>query len=311
MYTVLSVTLPFFAIIGCGWLARRLSLVPEASVAGMTSFVFTFALPALLFRSTATRPIAEIADWPFMGLYVLGMLVTVGLGMAVGRLFFKADLQGLGIHALAAAMGNLGFMGLPLISGLLGEASLTPMVLMLTLDVTVLVPLILAFLELGRSDQAGASLVRRIWRAARSSILNPIVIAIFLGIGASLLSLALPLGIDNFLSLLGAAAGPTALFALGASLYGRPLADGLGEAGTMAAMKLLAYPLVMATVMMSLYDGDPLWTRSAILVAALPCAGNLYVFASRYGARVARASTAVLLSTSFAVVSFTLLVWVW
>lgn len=79
----------------------------------------------------------------------------------------------------------------------------------------------------------------------------------------------------------------------------------------MAAMKLLAYPLVMATVMMSLYDGDPLWTRSAILVAALPCAGNLYVFASRYGARVARASTAVLLSTSFAVVSFTLLVWVW
>jgi predicted permease len=308
---VLSVTLPFFAIIGCGWLSRRLSLLPEAAVAGMTIFVFTFALPALLFRSTASRPIAEIADWSFMGLYVLGMLVTAGLSMVVARLVFKADLQGLGIHALAASMGNLGFMGLPLISGLLGEDSLTPMVLMLTLDVTVLVPLVLAVLELGRTDQAGVGLFRRIWRAGRSSILNPIVIAIFLGIGASLLSLPLPLGIDNFLSLLGAAAGPTALFSIGASLYGRPLAEGLGEAGTMAAMKLLAYPVVMATIMLSLYDGDPLWTRAAILVAALPSAGNLYIFASRYGVRVARASTGVLLSTIFAVVSFSLLVWFW
>jgi predicted permease len=185
------------------------------------------------------------------------------------------------------------------------------MVLMLTLDVTVLVPLVLAVLELGRTDQAGVGLFRRIWRAGRSSILNPIVIAIFLGIGASLLSLPLPLGIDNFLSLLGAAAGPTALFSIGASLYGRPLAEGLGEAGTMAAMKLLAYPVVMATIMLSLYDGDPLWTRAAILVAALPSAGNLYIFASRYGVRVARASTGVLLSTIFAVVSFSLLVWFW
>jgi predicted permease len=309
--SVLSVTLPFFAIIGCGWLSRRLNLLPETAVSGMTVFVFTFALPALLFRSSATRHVAEIADLEFLGLYLLALATITLVTVVVGRVLFRPDLSGTGIHVIGAGLGNLGFMGLPLISGLLGQEALTPMILILTVDTLVMVPLGLAILEMGRSGGGDVGLVKRTWRAARGSLFNPLVVAIAAGIGASLLSLPLPQGVDNFLSLLGAAAGPTALFSLGASLYGRPISEGLGEVGCVVSLKLLVFPLIMAAIMLGLYGGDPLWAKAAILVAALPTAGNVYVIASRYGVRVTRASTVVLFSTAVASATFSLLAWIW
>jgi predicted permease len=91
--SVLSVTLPFFAIIGCGWLSRRLNLLPETAVSGMTIFVFTFALPALLFRSSATRHVAEIADLEFLGLYLLALATITLVTVVVGRVLFRPDLS--------------------------------------------------------------------------------------------------------------------------------------------------------------------------------------------------------------------------
>ncbi len=310
MLTVLSITLPFFALVGCGWLARRFSVLGPESGGALTGFVFSFALPALLFRSAATRDLAAAFDLQFVVLYTLAGLAAVALAVPLARLLFGADLQAQGIHAICAVVGNLGFMGLPLISGLLGEETMLPMMLALTIDVLVMIPVALVFLELGRA-KLDSSLLHRVWSTARGLMLNPFLIAIFAGVVWSVAGLPLPRIADNFLALLGGAAGPCALFALGITLYGRPLAEGLGESLFMALVKLGLHPLLMALVMLLIYDGPQLWAHTAILIAALPIAGNAYVFASKYGVRVARASTGVLFSTIIAVVTVSALAAVW
>ena len=56
------------------------------------------------------------------------------------------------------------------------------------------------------------------------------------------------------------------------------------------------------------FDVRPIWATAVILVAALPIAGNVFILAQTYGKYTERSSTAILLSTGIAVVTFSVLV---
>ena len=59
---ILSVTLPFFALIFFGFLAARRAWVPIAAVPAFNGFLFYFAVPAMLFRFAANTPFREITN---------------------------------------------------------------------------------------------------------------------------------------------------------------------------------------------------------------------------------------------------------
>ena len=66
MEPVLNVTLPFFAVIACEFVASRTKFLGSGAVKSLNAFVFYFALPALLIRSLANQPIKEIIDLSFV-----------------------------------------------------------------------------------------------------------------------------------------------------------------------------------------------------------------------------------------------------
>ena len=74
MLAVLEVTLPVFALVFCGYVAAGRRMLPEKAVEGINAFVFRFALPAMLFRVVALRPIGELIDWGYTIGYVLAAL---------------------------------------------------------------------------------------------------------------------------------------------------------------------------------------------------------------------------------------------
>ena len=150
-------------------------------------------------------------------------------------------------------------------------------------------------LELSRRGGATAGL-RVAGQAARSVLVNPIIMATVLGILFSLSGLTLPGVAEQTLSFIGGAAAPSALFALGASLSLRRIAGSLGPAGTMVAFKLFLHPLL-----------DPLWRNAGVIFAACPVGLNVYVFAQHYDVAIETASSAILLSSALAVVTITAL----
>ena len=62
MLTILAITFPFFALVLCGYLAVRRTLLPLAAIGGLNSFVLYFALPCMLYRFGAAAPIAQLLD---------------------------------------------------------------------------------------------------------------------------------------------------------------------------------------------------------------------------------------------------------
>ncbi len=295
MQVIFNTALPFFALIFCGYGAGRFGLLSPAAVAGVNTFVFYFALPAFIFNLTATSPLADIFKAPFMAAYLSVGLVVFVLAAVIGRLLFGVKLGEAAVLGAAAVLGNTGYMGLPLVSAAFGHKAAIPLLLGLTIEATIFIPLTIAVIESDRGVQGQ-------WLKVAASVAsalarNPLVISIFAGVLISAFALNLPTPITKFTDLLGNAAGPCALFSLGATLVGRPLSSGLPETSYMSTFKLLIHPTVMWFATTQVFDVEPLWSTVAILGASLPVAANVFIVARQYDTYLERASSAILLST--------------
>ena len=94
----------------------------------------------------------------------------------------------------------------------------------------------------------------------------------------------------------------------GSALTDETMADAMAESLHMSTAKLFIHPLLVWVSMTMLFDIPDAWVTAAVLTAAAPVAGNVYIIASNYDVYALRASTAVLISTAIAVVSFSALV---
>ena len=62
MGPILSVTLPFFALVLMGYVAAHKRVLPESAIPGLNAFVLYFALPAMLFRFGMNTPIGQLLN---------------------------------------------------------------------------------------------------------------------------------------------------------------------------------------------------------------------------------------------------------
>ncbi|MEK0164356.1 AEC family transporter [Phaeobacter sp. A36a-5a] len=296
-------TLPFFAIIGLGYWAGRSRFFSEEATASLTKFVFYFPLSAMIFRFAANLSFSEIFDPRLVLGYLLGTSVVYGVTTLVAALR-RLDMQTAAVEAQCAAIGNVGFLGLPMMIILFGPASVGPMMLVLSVDLVVFSSLIVVLINLGRgSGLSGATL----GLVGRGLLRNPMILSICAGLIWSALALPIPTPANAFLALLGDAATPGALFAIGASLASKS-AERVQIASWLSFAKLVLHPAAVALCVLVLVPVDPYAAGVAIAAAALPVAGNVYMLAQHYGIAPHRASAAILLSTTLSILTLPLVI---
>jgi malonate transporter and related proteins len=296
---------PLFAVIFLGYFAGRAGFLGEPGIRGLGAFVFNFAIPPHVFRLMAETELDRITEWGFLGGYFLAQAAVFVTGAGIGRLVFGMRVAEMTIQAFGSAFSNGVMLALPLLLWLYGDAGGVPALLIITLDVIVFSS-VTVLLELSRRGGAW-SRSQVVVQAARGVLVNPIIMATVLGILYSLSGLPLPAVVEQTLSFLGGAAAPSALFALGASLSLRRIAGSLGPAATMVAAKLFVHPFLAFIAFAYLLELDPLWVNAGVIFAACPVGLNVYVFAQHYEVAIETASSAILISTSLAMVTITAL----
>jgi predicted permease len=308
MQTVFNIALPSFALIFGGYAAGRFQLLSEPAIAGLNSFVFYFALPALLFFKMAAMPIVALFDWRFVAAYSGGGLIAFAACASLGRVFFRTRLAECGLQGIAAAFPNVGYLGLPLLIAVFGDRATLPCVLVLVFDHLLLLPLTTALIE---ADIGKGHSAKRIVAIVAAGIArNPLIIATVSGALVGLTGIAMPVPAAAFGSLLGSAAAPCALFALGATLVGRPISANKHEVALLVGSKLFVHPAAAAFIGYELLGLDPFLANIAIIEGSLPIAANVFIMARAYGFYVARTSTAILVSTIVSVFTVSaLLAW--
>lgn len=292
MLPILLKTLPFFALIGLGWWAGRVRFFPEEATAWLTRFVFYFALSAMLFRFAANLSLAELFDLQFVLAYLTGCFTVYLLTLAVA-FARRLPVTEAAVEAQCSVIGNTGFLGVPMLVVLLGTAAAGPVLMVLAIDLIVFSSLITLIITGARQGRMSLNVVRVL---ITGLFKNPMIVSMAAGLIWSSSGLTLPGPVNEFLAILGAAATPGALFAIGASLATKS-AERVSIALWLSFAKLVLHPAAVAVAALWVFDVDPFAAGVMISAAALPVAGNVYILAQHYGVAPQRVSASILIST--------------
>lgn len=298
MFAIFLKTLPFFALIGLGWGAARLRFFPEVATEWLTRFVFYFALSAMLFRFAANLSVAEIFDPAFALAYLSGSAAVYALAFAVA-LARRVSIPAAAVEAQCAVIGNTGFLGVPMLTMLLGPGAAGPVLMVLSIDLIVFSSLITLVITASRGGHLSPGIAKLL---ALGLLKNPMIVAIVAGLAWSGLALPLPGPADEFLTLLGAAATPGALFAIGASLASKS-AERFQVALWLGLAKLVLHPAAVAVAAFHIFEVDRFAAGVMVSAAALPVAGNVYMLARHYGVAPQRVSASILISTATSILT--------
>ncbi len=307
MFTPLLVILPVFALILAGVMARRTGVLGPHATRELNRFVVWLALPCLLFDIVAHARWSDLWQPGFIAAFAGGSFAVFALTLAV-RWRKRRPLADAAIDGLNAGYANTGFIGFPLAAAVFGPPALTPTLIAAILTVCVLFGVALILVETGLQGEGHPA--RIIGKVCLSLCKNPLLVAPVAGAVVPLLGLHLPAPAESFLKLLGGAASPCALVALGLFLADKR--EGGAEApisGTvlLVALKLVLQPLLTWGLAVFVCHLPPALTAICVVLAALPTGTGPFMVAEFYQRESAVTARVILVSTVLALVTLPVL----
>ena len=303
MLAIFLKTLPFFAVIGLGFWAGKTRFFTAEATAYLTKFVFYFALSAMLFGFAANLDLGEVFSWAFVWAYLGATTLVWALVLGVALLRGTGPSEAV-IEAHCGVIGNVGFLGIPMLTLLLGPNAVGPVLLVLAVDLVVFSSLLTVLITGVRQGRMRFGVFKVL---AIGLLKNPMIVSVVLGMGWGATGWALPVPVNEFMTLLGAAATPCALFAIGGSLAGRS-AERLEVAVWLSFSKLVLHPAAVAFAAFVVFPVERYAAGVMVAAASLPVAGNVYILAQHFGVAPQRVSTAILISTAVSVLTVTVVI---
>jgi malonate transporter and related proteins len=292
LYDILGAFGALWAITALGWLIGRHHLLGPGSEVVLARLVFFVAAPALLVSTVATTPVSGVfttAVIPFVASTLIVALATA----VVARWRWRLGRGEGTIATLCASYVNGGYLGIPIAAFVLGDVTFAVPVILI--QVLVFTPIALAQLDSRAGLRGLLTLPLRV----------PIIPASLLGLAISASGWTPPAATLRPFELVGSAAVPLALLALGFSLGGaRPVHRGPGAEISYAVViaKVVIQPAI-AFLIGRLLGLDGTLLLAAVVMSGLPTAQNIFVYATRFKRAASLARDAVVLSTLVGAVS--------
>ncbi|MES2752661.1 MAG: AEC family transporter [Pseudomonadota bacterium] len=307
MIDILNLALPYFGLIFIGYACGKYQRLPDSGMAWMNFFLLYVSLPALFFRTLSRTPFEELNNPPFVIATTLATASAFMLAMFGARLIGKLSTRESVMAGLGGGYGNIGYMGPGLALATLGAQATVPVALVFCFDTIFLFTIVPLLMVL--TDGKRRPLLPTLGLIARQILLHPLIIASCCGALVAAFHVQTPVAIDSMLQFLQSAAAPVALFALGVTVALRRFERVPWEVPYIVAIKLIAHPLIVFALLLLLGPFPPEWGATALLLASLPPALNVFVIARQYDTWIEPASTLVLIGTFVSVVTLTSVMW--
>ncbi|MEW9616721.1 AEC family transporter [Shinella sp. S4-D37] len=303
--------LPIFALIFIGWLLVRTGYLREALGEGLGEFVFRVAVPVLLFRTIAEADFAGESPLRIWIGYFAGVALTWTAGHLVATLGFRRDRR-IGVLAgVSSAFANTVFIGLPLVSRIVGEEGLVAISVLLSVHLPVMMIAGTILMERAerkdgtRAPQGFGTLLLGI---GKSLVRNPLVIGLVAGALFHTGGVPLAGPVKVVIDQIAGAAAPAALISIGMALNKYKVGGNAGIALAMTSLKLVLLPGAVY-VACRLLGLSPEWTAAMVLCSSVPTGINAWLLANHFGVGHALASSTITMTTALGV--FTVSFWAW
>jgi hypothetical protein len=295
---ILTIVLPVFIVIALGYGVKRSSLVDAAFLFQLNKLVYYLALPLLLFFKIAGADFST----SFNGPLVFGLALVVLAGFGLSYLFavvrhYPEEVRG--TFCQCSFRGNLAYIGLAIVYNAYGEEGLATAGILLGF----IVPLLNLFSIIALLLPHRQSRLKPLF-FLRQILVNPLIIASFLGIIWSFLEFSIPKVVDGALHIVTDMALPLALISIGASFSLKKLRGDLNVAFIATGFKLVIMPLGGALLLYGIgVHGRDL--AVGVLFAGTPTATAAYIFSQQMRGDAELAGAIIMLTTLFSVVTYT------
>lgn len=297
-------TAPVFLLMVLGYLFRRLDLLDDHFCKVCDKFVFTVALPVMLFRDMATTHLRDTFDLPYVLFCAVVTTVVFFSIWGLARRFIR-DKSLVGEFVQVAYRSSAAILGCAIILGIYGDTGMAPLMIIGSVPLFNIYAVLVLTLE---GPKAGGSLSHRLKHALRSIAANPIILGILTGIIPSVFGLdAFPPILDESLDLLARIATPLALLSLGACFQGKKALGKIKLSVVAAAVKLLVLPALFLPLAIGLGFTDSKLVALIVMLGSTSTP-TCYIMAKNLGHEGTLSASVIMLTTVCS--AFTLTLWI-
>ena len=296
MGTVLSITIPFFAIIFLGTAFSAKKIFDSANAKILTKFALYVTLPTFFFINILKASTnSGIFNWDFIFRFEIISLILLCLSFLISFVILNNNKKESSLFALNSAYPNYGYMGLPLSILAFGEIASIPISLILLIDTLVL----LIFTSFFAVPSKTNNLLNKLFLIFVQMFKNPLLLSVSLGLIFIIFNIEIHSVIYKCLEILSYAATPTALFAIGINLYNRIENGAIKQLIPITTFKLIIHPIILFSIFYFFPTNNipDVWIKVAILCSCLPVAGNVFAMSIYYDTFVKITSSSILITT--------------
>lgn len=305
----LNATLPIFIIIILGKLLNHLHIINEPFTKAADKYVFTVALPVLVFQDLTEHDIRN----SFEGSYVLfcflsTLLIILGI-WGLTELFMKKE-EEKGAFIQASYRSSAAILGLAFIDSMYESSGIAPLMIIGAVPLYNIFAVIILTIkgnktsgqEKGRSERP--TLLTDIRATAVSVLKNPILLAILFALPFAFLGLHLPAFLNKAMDSIAGTATPLALLSIGASFEGRKAIRKIRPALTATFIKLIFLAALFLPIAVYLgYRNQEL--MAVLIMLASPSTVSCYIMAKNTGNDSVLTSSIIVLTTMLSSVTLT------
>lgn len=300
----LNATLPLFIMIAFGFFLRKVNVIKEGFLPSANKFNFTVTLPVLLFVDLSTADIKEAFDLKFLLFCAIVTSIAFWGTWLVAKLVLK-NRSYIGEFVQACYRSSAAVMGIALIQLIYGSSSMGGMMILGCVPLyNIYAVIVLQAYSSEKTDQQG-----KMKKTLLGVIKNPIIIAIILGLIASLVEIDFPDIIDTVLNYLARTATPLALICIGADFNFKAAKSNIAPSVVAAIVKIIGLPIIFLPIAILMGFRNEALIAIFIMLAG-PTTPSSYIMAKQYGNEGIITASTVVLTTLFSIVTLTFFVFI-
>lgn len=304
MLQILIILLPIFLTLAIGYAAVAFKLLTPEHIKIMGLFVIKIALPCLLITSLSSQDFSSLLQTPYLVSYSVASFVMFFGILLLYLKVFRESLSYSSVYALGASMSNTGFIGSAVLYLILGAKGTVYFAMSFLVENFVVFLVFLTCLEMGKSTES--DVIKILKTSLLGIIKNPMVIALLIGFGCSVLQISLPQWLYQTLKPIGQTASPLGILVIGGSLYGIQVFSQSGiwrDLSLIFCCKILVFPALVYGIFLCFPSATEEMIFAGVLCASISMASMFGVFGQQVG--VAKAPPILLVTTLGSIVSMT------
>ena len=297
----LNATLPIFFTMVVGVILKKFDIFNDNFLSSLNKFVFTVALPILLFQDISSTDFIKNWDTKFVIFCFIVTLISVLISYLVSIFLKDKSIQGEFVQASYRSSASI--IGIAFVQNIYGNISVAPLMIIGAVPLyNIVAVVVLSFLK-PEKDKINIETIKY---TIKDIITNPIIFGIIIGMVWSVLKIPKPIILDKTLVNLANLATPLGLIVIGASFDFNKAFKNIKPALMCTILKLIIFcALFIPPAVFIGYRNEYLVNILVMLGSATTV--SCYIMAKNMGHKGILTSSTVMLTTMLS--SFTLTGW--